>query len=181
MPHKQKISIAEKIRIVREYLGGKIGISEAARQAGAAAETVKLWINKYENEGVEGFTHEGQRVYTAETKTAAVLEYLHGSGSLQTLCKRYGIRSTIQLRNWIKVYNAHGNFSRTTYSGGGSYMKQGRDTTKEERLEIVKDCLASGKNYGEMALKYKVSYQQVQQPRLHKTGKESTVHSRKSP
>ena len=40
-------------------------------------------------------------------------------------------------------------------------MKQGRDTTKEERLEIVKDCLASGKNYGEMALKYKVSYQQV--------------------
>ena len=40
-------------------------------------------------------------------------------------------------------------------------MKQGRDTTKEERLEIVKDCLASGKNYGEMALKYKVSYQRV--------------------
>ena len=40
-------------------------------------------------------------------------------------------------------------------------MKQGRDTTKEERIEIAKDCLASGKNYGEMALKYKVSYQQV--------------------
>lgn len=40
-------------------------------------------------------------------------------------------------------------------------MKQGRKTTKEERIEIVKDCLASEKNYGEMALKYKVSYQQV--------------------
>lgn len=40
-------------------------------------------------------------------------------------------------------------------------MKQGRETTLEERLEIVKDCLASGKNYGEMALKYQVSYQQV--------------------
>lgn len=40
-------------------------------------------------------------------------------------------------------------------------MKQGRDTTKEKCLEIVKDCLASGKNYGEMAQKYKVSYQQV--------------------
>ena len=35
-------------------------------------------------------------------------------------------------------------------------MKQGRDTTQEERVRIVKDCLASGKNYGEMALKYKV-------------------------
>ena len=40
-------------------------------------------------------------------------------------------------------------------------MKQGRDTTKEERVEIAKDCLASGKNYGETAMKYKVSYQQV--------------------
>ena len=40
-------------------------------------------------------------------------------------------------------------------------MKQGRETMLEERLGIVKDCLASGKNYGEMALKYQVSYQQV--------------------
>lgn len=40
-------------------------------------------------------------------------------------------------------------------------MKQGRETTEEERIEIVRDCIAGGKNYGEMALKYKVSYQQV--------------------
>ena len=46
-------------------------------------------------------------------------------------------------------------------SGCGSCMKQGRDTTQEERIQIVKDCLTSGKNYGEMVLKYKVSYQQV--------------------
>ena len=32
-------------------------------------------------------------------------------------------------------------------------MRQGRDTTQEERIQIVKDCLASGKDYGEMALK----------------------------
>ena len=40
-------------------------------------------------------------------------------------------------------------------------MKQGRYTTQEERIQIVRDCIASGKNYGEMALKYTVSYQQV--------------------
>lgn len=40
-------------------------------------------------------------------------------------------------------------------------MKQGRETNIEERIQIVKDCLASGKNYGEIALKYNVSYQQV--------------------
>ena len=40
-------------------------------------------------------------------------------------------------------------------------MKKARSTTQEERLQIVKDCLESGRNYGGMALKYNVSYQQV--------------------
>ena len=40
-------------------------------------------------------------------------------------------------------------------------MQQVRETTQEERIQIAKDCMASGKNYGEMALKYQVSYQQV--------------------
>ena len=39
-------------------------------------------------------------------------------------------------------------------------MKQGRDTTQEERIQIAKECIASGKNYGETALKYNISYQQ---------------------
>ena len=40
-------------------------------------------------------------------------------------------------------------------------MKQGRETTQAERIQIAKECIASGKNYGEMAIKYQVSYQQV--------------------
>lgn len=40
-------------------------------------------------------------------------------------------------------------------------MKQGRETTQVERIEIAKACIASGKNYGEIALKYRVSYQQA--------------------
>lgn len=40
-------------------------------------------------------------------------------------------------------------------------MKQGRETTQEERIAIVKDCLENGSNYGETAIKYNVSYQQV--------------------
>ena len=40
-------------------------------------------------------------------------------------------------------------------------MRRGRETTLEERIQIVRDCIASGKNYGEQALKYQVSYQQV--------------------
>ena len=40
-------------------------------------------------------------------------------------------------------------------------MKQGRETTFEERVQIARECIATGKNYGKIALKYQVSYQQV--------------------
>ena len=40
-------------------------------------------------------------------------------------------------------------------------MKQGQETTQEERIIIAKDCLENGSNYGETSIKYNVSYQQV--------------------
>ena len=40
-------------------------------------------------------------------------------------------------------------------------MRKARQTTPEERIAIVQDCLANNKNYGAMALKYNCSYQQV--------------------
>ena len=40
-------------------------------------------------------------------------------------------------------------------------MKTSRTTTKEERIQIVRECIANGCNYGECAIKYNVSYQQV--------------------
>ena len=40
-------------------------------------------------------------------------------------------------------------------------MKTSRSTTKEERIQIVKDCIANGCNYGEAAIKHNISYQQV--------------------
>ena len=77
------------------------------------------------------------------------------------ICQKYCIRSTMALQKWIKVYNARGDFNSRKNSGGGSYIKEGRDTTLVERIQIVKECIAGGKNYGEVAQKYQVSYQQV--------------------
>ena len=42
-------------------------------------------------------------------------------------------------------------------------MKETRPTTVEERIQIAKDCIATGGHYGETALKFNVSYQQVYQ------------------
>lgn len=162
MPQKQKLSPEEKAEVVQRYLAGAIGISEAGRLAGVDSEAVRGWIARYETEGIEGFRYqERNRAYSPKVKKSAVVDYLAGSGSLLDICRKYKIRSTRQLRNWIKVYNARGDFNSVKQSGGGSYMKQGRETTQEERIQIAKECYASGKNYGEIALKYNVSYQQV--------------------
>lgn len=40
-------------------------------------------------------------------------------------------------------------------------MTKTRKTTQEERIQIVKECLETGKDYGGIAQKYTVSYQQV--------------------
>lgn len=40
-------------------------------------------------------------------------------------------------------------------------MTKGRDTTYEERITLVKECIENGYNYTEIAEKYKVGYQQI--------------------
>lgn len=162
MPHKEKLKVQEKIDLIRRCQTGELGKTEASRIAGVDLKTIYHWLSRYEAEGESGFmAYSRNRVYTPEAKLNAVRDYLSGKGSQLEICKKYKIRNTHCLREWIKVYNAHGDFSSRKYSGGGSYMKQGRTMTQEERVQIAKECIASGKNYGEIAQKYQVSYQQV--------------------
>ena len=153
MPQKQKLSAEEKAKVIEDYINNRISLSEAARRGGVARDTISQWARNYEADGMTAFMTCRNRVYSPELKRQAVEDYLSGMGSQAELSKKYGLRDRRQLRNWLKVYNAHGDFNSRKNSGGGSYMKQGRDTTQEERIQIVKDCLASGKDYGEMALK----------------------------
>ena len=161
MPQKQKLSAEEKAKVIEDYINNRISLSEAARRGGVAQDTISQWARNYEADGMTAFMTCKNRVYSPELKRQAVEDYLYGMGSQAEICRKYHIRKRMQLQAWIQVCNTHGNFNSVKFSGGGSYMKQGRDTTQEERIQIVKDCLTSGKNYGEMALKYKVSYQQV--------------------
>jgi transposase-like protein len=162
MPKREKVSAEEKVKLVRRCLAGEIGVREAGRLIGADKGTIRQWIARYEAVGADGFLpRERNRVYSIEVKMNAARDYVSGAGSDLDIVKKYKIRSASTLRKWVKVYNAHGDFNSTKFSGGGSYMKKARNTTQEERVQIVRDCIASGKNYGEMALKYEVSYQQV--------------------
>ena len=138
MPHKEKLKVQEKIDLIRRCQTGELGKTEASRIAGVDLKTIYHWLARYEAEGESGFmAYSRNRVYTPEAKLNAVRDYLSGKGSQLEICKKYKIRNTHCLREWIKVYNAHGDFSSRKYSGGGSYMKQGRATTQEERVQIL--------------------------------------------
>ena len=164
MSRKSKIDPYFKVELIEKYLRGEIRITEACRMAGLSDKTTypfKKWINIYENEGLTGFLEQKEnRNYTNELKLSAVKAYLNGEGTGIEIARKYGIRSDSQLHNWIRVYNTHGEI-KSRGSGGGSYMRKARQTTYEERLEVVQDCLANGRNYGGTALKYQCSYQQV--------------------
>jgi len=154
-----KTTAEEKLQIVRDYLSGKTGYSDSAQMAEISKETLRVWIRIYEVEGMEGLkSRDKARKYSAILKEQAVRDYLSGQGSQMDICRKYRIRSKTQLQNWIAVYNRHEEFKTLT---GGSRMTKGRETTKEERLAIAEECIAKGNNYGEIALKYAVSYQQV--------------------
>ena len=160
MSRRKTITPEEKIQIAQDCIEGRISQTEAARRLGIDRTSIRSWIIKYEAEGSLGLTQaEKNRVYSEELKLQVVLEYLGGEGSLREICKKYKIRSKRQLIDWIKVYNSGRNFKRKT--SGGSRMKNTRKTTQEERVRIAKECIENGDNYGEIATKYQVSYQNV--------------------
>ena len=164
MSRKSKIDPVLKVKLVEEYLRDEIGLREATRLAGLSdtgTKSFEQWINIYQNEGPAGLLEKKQnKCYSKETKLQAVHDYLDGNGSLMDITRKYGIRSRQRLQAWIKEYNTHGEI-KSRGSGGGSYMRKARQTTPEERLAIVQECLANEKNYGATALKYNCSYQQV--------------------
>ena len=178
MSKRRKIKAEEKIRIVKAYTSGKISMNAAAEQLGVHQSVVDDWVRLYQTEDTTAFlSSEGNRRYDPVVKEMAVKDYLSGRGSLREICKIYKIRNQIQLRTWIKVYNGHKDFKKQT---GGSRMTKGRETTQAERIAVAKACIANGKNYGEVAIAYNVSYQQARSWTLkYIEGGESALEDRR--
>ena len=161
MSRKSKIDPTEKVKIVERLLADEISVSEATRLTDVDKASIRRWCNLYLADGPTALmAQRNNKVYSQELKLQAVHEYLDGKSSQADIVQKYHLRSSRQLHDWIKVYTTHGEI-KSRGSGGGSYMRKARQTTPEERLEIVQDCLANDKNYGAMAMKYNCSYQQV--------------------
>ncbi|MCO5385639.1 MAG: helix-turn-helix domain-containing protein [Desulfosporosinus sp.] len=161
MSHKSKVSGQERIAVIEKYLRGEDSLNHLATLLDVSFGAIKQWLQTYQSLGPNGLLNVSKNnSYSAELKTKAVKDYLAGDGSHMEICKRYGIKSTRQLRKWILKYNSH-EMVKTSGTGGSPIMTKGRATTYDERVEIVKYCIEHQNNYAETAQKYQVSYQQV--------------------
>lgn len=161
MGRKSKFSVEQKLKYVLRYIEGTDSINHTASLAGIGHTTLKRWIVNYQSLGADGLNTTSQNSsHSTALKEMAVKDYLDGIGSQSDICKIYGIRSDSQLRDWISKYNSHEKL-KASGTGGMPIMTNGRKTTYEERIEIVKYCIEHQNNYAEAAQEYQVSYQQV--------------------
>lgn len=161
MRRRSKFSTDEKLSYVLRYVEGRDSINHTATLIGINSESLRQWIRNYQSLGIDGLTTTSKNSnYSGTFKEMAVKDYLAGIGSHSDICKKYGIRSTKQLQDWVLKYNSHEEL-KTSGTGGRPIMTKGRKTIYDERVEIVKYCIEHQNNYAETAEKYQVSYQQV--------------------
>ncbi|MCG0276392.1 MAG: helix-turn-helix domain-containing protein [Thermosediminibacteraceae bacterium] len=161
MGRKSKVTFEQKLSAVKDYLEGRKSQGQLAKECNVSKSSVQQWISNYQAMGESGLIASSKNTgYSKELKYAAVKEYLSGNASQLDICKKYNIRSKTQLSNWILKYNGHEKL-KSSRAGGKQIMTKGRNTTFEERIEIVKYCIEHDRNYNKTAEKYQVSYQQV--------------------
>lgn len=161
MGRKSKIVFEEKLRAVDDYLSGKRGASQICFDLQINRSSFRSWLRKYQAHGNQGLESLSDNVnYSESVKLQAVTDYLKGLGSLRQICSKYKISSDSVLRGWIKKYNGHETF-KSHNSQGEKSMTKGRQTTYEERTEIVAFCVENNDNYQLASERFKVSYQQV--------------------
>lgn len=161
MGRKSKIPGLIKIKVIEKHLRGEDSLNHIAKELDVDWSGVKQWLQTYLSLGPDGLLETSKNtVYTKEFKIMVVQDYLSSNISQMDICKKYGIKSNRQLRNWILKYNSHEEL-KSSRTGGTKIMTKGRKTTYEERVDIVKYCIEHQNNYAETAEHFQVSYQQV--------------------
>lgn len=160
---KKSYSIQFKYEVLKAYKNEEYSIEELCSKYGMPKITLYDWVEKYEKYGMEGLKNSRTwKPYSKELKLAAISDYISGEYSQYEIVRKYEISSRSVLQRWIKQYNGHREL-KDTEKGRTSSMTKGRKTTWKERIKIVQDALANGKEYQQTAETHKVSYQQVYQ------------------
>ena len=160
---RKNITSKQKLKAVHEYLKGNTSFVKLGRKYGVNESSIRSWIAKYKALGDNVFKINCCNLnYSAEFKNKVVKDYLIGEGSYQDIAIKYKIHAASTVIKWVLQYNNHEILTNSRPKGVFSMVNgNGRKTTYEDRIDIVRHCIERQNNYAEVALKFKVSYQQV--------------------
>jgi len=166
MSKKNKYSEELKQAILKEHDEEGTSFYKLCKKYGIDPKCLRQWNYNYKAFGEDALKSHNSNLcnYSAEFKKTVVREYFEYRMSFKDLALKYGIFSPSTVGKWIKQYNSHIELENSRPNGRNTDMANkipGRKTSFEERVEIVEDCIANGRNYSCIAIKHSVSYGQV--------------------
>jgi len=171
-----KIEFCEKVR------DGKGSFRSIAKEIGCSKSTLCKWYYTYLQHGPSAFDISNHnKSYDKEFKLSVIESYLSGNHSAVDLSAKYNIAvSMVQV--WIQKYN-DGIEIKSYDPKGDVYTMKSRETTYEERIDIVKWVISNQMNYKEAAQRYDINYALVYKwTRSYlKDGEESLQYKKRGP
>ena len=159
MGTSNQIEAGIKLSAVREYLAGNGSLNKISKKYGVCRSTLQKWLLNYELFGETGLQHRLQNQHYPEgLKRQAVESYLLGQLSIETVCKKYQLRSRSQLEGWIMLYNGQKGLRSPERGRKGIPMTR---TSYEKRKAAVEYCIEHGKDYKATAANFGCTYQQI--------------------
>ena len=183
MGRKAKYSKELKLEIVKQYLKGET-VSYLANLYNVSNNhgiPILEWVHKYEVLGETAFEESStNKSYSKKFKLQVIQDYLEGKDSYEGLTNKYNILSSSIVTKWVKKYN-DGIEIKDYNPKGDVYTMKSRNTTVEERLEIVNYALAN--SVKDAADKYTVPYMNVYQwvKKFNEHGKDGLKDKRGRP
>ena len=138
-----------KLKIVSEYLEGKIGLNSLGEKHDINPSQVKRWVNNYKIFGIEGLKRSRKKnSYSVELKLEVLALYEASEMSYREVANEFGITNPSMIANWRKRYQEYGIDGLSAKRGRPRKMKEDnkKPKKKEEEINIPSDELEEAKN-----------------------------------
>ena len=148
------------LKVVKECLANIDCPAHISKKYNISNGMLQQWLLRFKYNGESAFSSV-RRSYSTDFKIKCVEEVLQGLGTVSQIAAKYNLSCEFILRSWIKKYNSNMELKDFNTHKEDRMAKAKRDTSLEERIEIVNYCIENGCNYKNTAAKFNVSYPQV--------------------
>jgi len=133
----KKYSDSLKIKVVREYQEGYLGIRPLAKKHGIRSKSqVERWIKLYEKFGAEGLINKDHKATYSFQFKLDVLSFIKRTGSSETeTALQFGLKNPTIIASWKKAFR-EGGTEALDRSKGSPTMS---DTSKSRKNKQIKE------------------------------------------